>query len=175
VPIEQYGTSVNETDDSLLVKEYANKTQITLNGNDLYLVFVGDGVQYTSNFKDSCGYHTSSGDSVDFKYGLIAAFAALNNETCAPLNGPYGALIDGPIATGVHEIIEAASDPTTPSAWTANIGQPNENADNCDPYLNQQPLASDSTKAWNIQIGNNFFLIVANWDNVQFICVNPNN
>jgi len=176
-----FGNYIDAYYDTRVIKYYANVTGTTLNGDDLYYLFVGENIAMLNFPEEVCGYHSADylpDGTGYFKYSLIVSTDVSNDYRCAPLDGPLGRIVDGPIATAVHETIESISDPLVGTGWLVSEDPVSEAADQCPDYINKQPLPGTSglsQKYWNLKLGGAYFMVSGNYDNNLLKCVQPLN
>jgi hypothetical protein len=159
------GTSVPDAAIINMIISGFNSGKIARNGQTIYAVFSGPGVNLGGGFGTQyCAYHSFfNNGGVAVKYAVqpnnadfVGACTAVNAPGHSP-NGDFAADVE--VNTLSHELEEAATDPKL-NAWFDLTGA--ENADKCAWTFGTQQSGPNGSK-FNVTFGGKPFLIQRNW------------
>jgi hypothetical protein len=159
------GTSLGDAQIQAIVANAINSSALPNDTNGVYFILTSADVTETSGFCTSyCGWHTDATiNGTDIKYAFVGnpdrcPSACEAQSASSPNNNP-GA--DGMLSVIAHELEEATTDPDL-NAWFDSRGY--ENADKCAWTFGTTYRLSNGS-AYNMKLGNYYYLIQQNWVN----------
>jgi len=175
----KWGTKFTSISDIFPVLTKAiSASSLSLDPDDIYVLFLSDDMYAEPLCQDTCGYHyyfnESNGNQI--KYIYIGSTGKINGcSGCVPPNGPFNNLTNQLVNSFAHQLIATVSNPIP---WTGYFDQNNlQNSQKCaGNYPSSAPFQPDNSTSWNVVVGATFtatphwFLIQGNWDNVANQC-----